>query len=295
MSDQEPQLAGTNCPNCQTVCIYQPPLDAIKQGISTVSIACHHCEHIFETALPKLDAGLIGVEHPQQAPDQDLMISDHPSMDDEDALPRRKKKEKKQKKPKAPRAPMSLLKRLGIIGLVSIGLSGGVIGVGILLTPPVDTRSLEDQFKVKRKSDIGANQEAPAPLQEDQQEQDSVVAESTLPEKTVETTSRPEPTPAPPTEALSAAQFVSSNTSFTLAEGDLGMVMTINAVISNEGGQAGIPNDVVIYLIDADGNELMSWPLVMGKRPIQAGAKRSIATQIIEPPEGVASVEIDIK
>ena len=52
-SQSERPLAGTQCPSCEAICVYQPPEDAMAMGITTVDIACHACGHIFETALPE--------------------------------------------------------------------------------------------------------------------------------------------------------------------------------------------------------------------------------------------------
>ena len=108
----------------------------------------------------------------------------------------------------------------------------------------------------------------------------------------------PQAQPQPPKQdikvPMTPAVFASHHAGFTLAENDFGQVMTINFSVSNDGGSPGLPQEVTVYLIDAQGQIAMSWPMDTGQRPYEKGETRSFTTEVLEPPENITAVEVNV-
>lgn len=277
-SQTDQPLAGTQCPSCEAICVYQPPEDAIAMGISTVDIACHACGHVFETALPELATE---TSETDQAPTTQMGIQ--MGVDDNIFPEENTPKSKKHKK------SGGLAKRIGIIlGATVIGTSV-VIGTGILLNPPVKHRSLEEQFSVKKLEQASPDQ----PKQEPQKK--APEAPQNQPEPVVEPA--PEPIQPPKQEIqmpMTPAVFASHHSGFTFADNEFGQVMTVNFSVTNDGGSPGLPQEIMVYLINAQGQIAMSWPVDTGTRPFKKTETRSFTIDVLEPPQDITAVEINV-
>ena len=278
-------LAGTQCPSCQAVCVYQPPEDAMAMGITTVDIACHACGHVFETALP--DASPDVTDHDQ---------SQHPSQETGQALDAAVDElvaEKKKLKPKKQKASGGMAKRLGVmLGVTFLG-SAAIIGTGIYLNPPVERQSLEEQFKAKKTKPASPKTPKKQPAEKQPADKQEVKKEAPKPE--APQTAPPAPEPKQEIKVpITPAVFASHHSGFTIADNDLGQVMTVNFSITNDGGSPGLPNAVTVYLINAQGQIAMSWPVDTGSRAFDKNETRSFNIDVLEPPENITSVEINI-
>lgn len=283
-ANQEPPLAGTQCPHCDAVCVYQPPADAQEMGITTVDIACHACGHIFETALPEtsLSGAAIAVTDPDTADiaRQDMAETEAPT--------------KQKKTPKKPKSSGGWLKKTGVIfGLALLG-TAGVIGTGVILNPPVKQRSLEEQFSTRK---VPAKPKNTAPKTDPVNTDTSKIDETPI--KASSAPKQEAPKQAVPQKEIkipiTPAVFASHHAGFTLAENDLGQVMTINFSVTNDGGSPGLPTALTVYLIDSQGQIIMSWPMDVGTRPFGKNETRSFTIEVVEPPENITSVEVDIQ
>ena len=259
-SQSERPLAGTQCPSCEAICVYQPPEDAMAMGITTVDIACHACGHVFETALP---------EPTPEASETDQASTIQMGVDD-NILP-----EKNTVKTKKQKQPASLAKRIGIILAATFIGTAVVIGTGVLLNPPVKQRSLEEQFSTQK-------------------------VKPTAPEKPKtepEPVAQPAPAQPPKPEIkvpMTPAVFASHHSGFTFADNDFGQVMTVNFSVTNDGGSPGLPQEITVYLINAQGQIAMSWPVDAGTRPFAKNETRSFTIDVFEPPENISTVEINV-
>ena len=271
-AQSEQPLAGTQCPSCQAICVYQPPEDAMAMGITTVDIACHACGHVFETALPEPSPE---ASETAQAPAIQMGV-------DENILP-----EKNSAKTKKQKQPASLAKRIGIIlGTTVIG-TAVVIGTGVLLNPPVKQRSLEEQFSARK-----VKSAAP---EEPKKETHKKVTET--PKAQPEPVVQPAPAQPPKPEIkvpMTPAVFASHHSGFTFADNDFGQVMTVNFSVTNDGGSTGLPQEITVYLINAQGQIAMSWPVDAGTRPFEKNETRSFTIDVFEPPENISTVEINV-
>ena len=275
-SQSEQPLAGTQCPSCEAICVYQPPEDAMAMGITTVDIACHACGHVFETALPETTPEASGTA---QAPNTQMGIQ---MGVDENFYP-----EENTAKAKRQKSPASLAKRIGIIlGATVIG-TAIVIGTGVLLNPPVKHRSLEEQFSAQKVKPTAPDKP------------------KTEPQKTAPKTPKAQPAPVvqpapvqPPKPEIKVpmtpAVFASHHSGFTIADNEFGQVMTVNFSITNDGGGTGLPQEIIVYLINAQGQIAMSWPVDKGTRPFEKNETRSFTIDVFEPPENITTVEISV-
>ena len=271
-SQTEQPLAGTQCPSCEAICVYQPPEDAMAMGITTVDIACHACGHVFETALPE---SATAASEADQAPAVQMGTDGNISFEEKTT------KAKKQKK------PASLVKRIGIIlGATVIG-TAVVIGTGVLLNPPVKQRSLEEQFSTRKVK--------PAAPEKPKKETQKKTPE--LPKAQPEPVAQPAPAQPPKQEIkvpMTPAVFASHHSGFTLADHEFGQVMTVNFSITNDGGSPGLPQEIMVYLINTQGQIAMSWPVDTGTRPFGKNETRNFTIDVFEPPENITTVEINV-
>ena len=271
-SQSEQPLAGTQCPSCEAICVYQPPEDAMAMGITTVDIACHACGHVFETALPEPTPE---ASETDQAPTIQMGVDDN-------ILP-----EKNTVKTKKQKQPASLAKRIGIIlGATFIG-TAVVIGTGVLLNPPVKQRSLEEQFSTQKVKPTAPEKPKTEPQK---------TAPKT-PKSQPEPVAQPAPAQPPKPEIkvpMTPAVFASHHSGFTFADNDFGQVMTVNFSVTNDGGSPGLPQEITVYLINAQGQIAMSWPVDAGTRPFEKNETRSFTIDVFEPPENISTVEINV-
>ena len=275
-SQSDRPLAGTQCPSCDAICVYQPPEDAMAMGITTVDIACHACGHVFETALPETNPE---ASEADQAPNTQMGIQ---MGADENAFPKKTApKAKKQKQ------PAGLVKRIGIIlGATVIG-TAVVIGTGVFLNPPVKQRSLEEQFSARKVK--------PAAPEKPKKETQKKVPET--PKSQPEPDAQPAPAKPPKQKVkvpMTPAVFASHHSGFTFADNEFGQVMTINFSVTNDGGSPGLPQEIMVYLINTQGQIVMSWPVDKGIRPFEKNETRSFTIDVFEPPENITTVEIDV-
>ena len=108
-----------------------------------------------------------------------------------------------------------------------------------------------------------------------------------------------EPAPAQPPKPeikvpMTPAVFASHHTGFTFADNEFGQVMTVNFSVTNDGGSPGLPQEITVYLINAQGQIAMSWPVDAGTRPFEKNETRSFTIDVFEPPENISTVEINV-
>ena len=270
-SQSDPSLAGTQCPSCEAICVYQPPADAMAMGITTVDISCHACGHVFETALPDASPEITQTEADRAI---DLDAEDH-------VFP-----ERTAPKPKKPSG--GRIKKMGLfLGATFIG-TAVIIGTGVVLNPPVKHRSLEEQFST-RKVEPAASEKPKTEAQKPKTE-------------TPQAQPAPEPVALPPAQPpkqeikvpMTPAVFASHHSGFTFADNEFGQVMTVNFSVTNDGGSPGLPQEIMVYLIDAQGQISMSWPVDTGARPFEKKETRTFIIDVLEPPENITAVEINV-
>lgn len=269
----EMPLAGAHCPNCQTTCVYEVPVDLLARGIASVEVSCHSCGTRFAAQLPELalpESMMAAPETPTPTPHAFDHGEDSAWIRPDVAAP-------------APPSGFRRVARIVVLGLMGIGVTGIAVGAGLIIfasvimqTPPADR---------------------PAP---------ETIA-------TPETVASPETTPPqatpPQATSLAPARFVVAERGFTFSTTSLGQVMNISVEIANTGGTRGRPATIRLHLISADGTILMAWPLspgggeiLPGEIPpgkilpgeIPQGESRRYAVQLIEPPAGVSSVEVEV-
>ena len=273
-SQSERPLAGTQCPSCEAICVYQPPEDAMAMGITTVDIACHACGHVFETALPETT---LESSETAQTPAIQMGVDDN-IYPEENAAKTKKKK-----------SSGGLVKRIGIVLSATVIGTAVVIGTGVLLNPPIKQRSLEEQFstrKVKSATPEKPKKELQKTVPETPQAQPEPVAQPA-----------PEPVQPPKPEIkvpITPAVFASHHSGFTFADNEFGQVMTVNFSVTNDGGSPGLPQEIMVYLINTQGQIAMSWPVDSGTRPFEKNETRSFTIDVFEPPENITTVEINV-
>ncbi|MCE2517538.1 MAG: hypothetical protein J4F41_06840 [Alphaproteobacteria bacterium] len=282
-SPPEAPLAGAHCPSCQATCVYEVPLELLAQGITSVDIACHSCGTSFATQLPEL-----ALSAPPQSSTEDTLSDDKLT---EMSAAERKLRALEMKEAGSIDPPAAPKRRLGRV--LGLGLLGGavIIGTGIVLTPPVDRTPMtatmvqlpitESPGDATKAADVKTPPPEPA---------------SSGPVATEPASSGPVATEPVATEPVASgpARFTVADRRFTLSSTELGQVMNISITITNSGGEAGRPATIKLHLVSGEGAILMAWPLAPGRADIPSGQTRQYSTQLIEPPEGVSSVEVEI-
>lgn len=274
-SHTEPQLAGAHCPKCQATCVYEVPMHLVAQGVRSVEIACHACGHAFATELPEEALSSPAPSAPTlEQPDPSTLelstldntddLNQPVLMDDEDYPKKRS--------------------RFGIIiGLALLG-TGVIVGIGIIITPPVDRAPLTANI-------VNIEPAVPEDLPEKASENDEA---SPTPKQAAQDEAAQNKEGSPKAEPSGPAKFLVKDSGYTISTTALGQVMNIDIRIANIGGEDGRPQSMTVHLISAEGNILMSWPIAPSRRDITAGGEAQYSTQLIEPPIGVSSVEVEV-
>lgn len=80
---------------------------------------------------------------------------------------------------------------------------------------------------------------------------------------------------------------------FELLPDPEGDSLIVSAVFKNAGEQAGLIDDYIIYLQNAERQSLTSWTVVSGGETIEPGRSRSFSSTLFAPPPGVAHIAIE--
>ena len=104
---------------------------------------------------------------------------------------------------------------------------------------------------------------------------------------------RPQLNPFVDAKPVSGARISLQQAGFEILADPEGDSLIVTAQFINEGGEAGLIDDYVIYLQDGDRRSLTSWTVVGGGQTIQPGRTRQINSTLFAPPAGVTHISIE--
>lgn len=90
------------------------------------------------------------------------------------------------------------------------------------------------------------------------------------------------------------ARFEASRALFERKQTDMGETLQILVEIANKGGQPGIPQDVSLQLLDANGNQVFAWVMDTSNTVIEPGTSANYLARMVAPPADIADVRVRI-
>ena len=101
------------------------------------------------------------------------------------------------------------------------------------------------------------------------------------------------PPPVPPLP-LAQAEFTVTKKDFSARTLDDSLVLLVTVNIANSGSAEGRPQGINLTLVDPNGSRLLTWPMSPSLKNIAPGQEMVFTSELIEPPDNIADVNVTI-
>ena len=101
---------------------------------------------------------------------------------------------------------------------------------------------------------------------------------------------QPSDPPLPPAQA----EFTVTKKDFSAKTLDDSMVLLVTVNIANSGSAEGRPQGINLTLVDPNGSQLLTWPMSPSTGNIAPGQEMVFTSELIEPPDNIADVNVTI-
>ena len=95
-------------------------------------------------------------------------------------------------------------------------------------------------------------------------------------------------------QQVKPANFSITNAVYERVETSVGKSVVITVTITNTGNSNGTPGTVVVELLDAARQPILSWPVTTNALNIGAGENRALVTRIFEPPSAFNDIQVTL-
>lgn len=91
---------------------------------------------------------------------------------------------------------------------------------------------------------------------------------------------------------IEPARFEATRANFERKQTEMGETLQILVEIANIGGQAAIPQNVSLQLLDSSGEAIFSWIMDTSKTVIEPGTSANYLARMVAPPADIADIRV---